>query len=70
MIENFSGWHGQNGCGQSCDGTFQLTLSTEWSNRINWFFTCWYRSQKLKGDQKFIGWACLKIGVASLVMGL
>ena len=27
-------------------------------------------SQKLKADQKFIGWAWSRMGVASLVMGL
>ena len=29
MIENFRGWHGQNGCGQSCDETLKLTVNVD-----------------------------------------
>ena len=30
----------KNGCGQSCDGTLKLTVSEEWTDGINGFFTC------------------------------
>ena len=32
----------KNGCGQSGDGTVKLTVSEEWTDRINWFFACWF----------------------------
>ena len=59
----------KNGCGQSYDGTLNLTVSEEWTNEINWYFACWCRFIT-KADKKFIGWALSKMVVASLVMGL
>ena len=38
----------KNGCGQSCDRTLKLTVSEEWTDRINWFFAYWYRLTKIK----------------------
>ena len=44
----------KNGCGQSGDGTLKLTVSEEWTDRINWFFACWYRLRKIKSwSRKF-----------------
>ena len=73
MIENFRGWPGQ-----TCvwpvmwqDSKIVCNWMTDGiTDGINWFFGCWYRFTKLKTDQKFIGWAWSKIGVASLVMRL
>ena len=60
----------KNGCGQPCDETLKLTVSVEWTDGINWYFACCYRFSKLKAGQKFIRWACSKMGVASLVTWL
>ena len=39
---------GELGCDQSGDGTQKLTVSKEWTDGINWFFTCSYRFTKIK----------------------
>ena len=42
---------------------FRSNISLEQSNKIVYFFTCWY--QKLRVDRKILGWKC--IVVATLV---
>ena len=57
----------KNGCGQSCDGTLKLNVSVLTAMTV---LHVNIDSQKLKADQKFIGWVWPKMTVASLVMGL
>ena len=70
MIENFWGEDGQNMCGQSGDRTPKLTVSEEWTDRINWFFACWYMITEIKSWSKIFWGHLSKMGGASLVMGL
>ena len=44
-----------------------ISRTNQWNA---WFFSCWYKSCKLKVDQKILGRAWLEMGVASLVTGL
>ena len=60
----------KNGCGQSCDRTLKLAVFEEWTDGIIDFLHVDTDSQKLKADQKFIGWIWSKMDVASLVTGL
>ena len=46
MIENFRGWRGQKWV------LLELTVSKEWTNGINLFFTCWYRFTRIKSISK------------------
>ena len=46
MIENFRGWRGQKWV------LLELTVSKEWTNGINLFFTCWYRFTRIKSLSK------------------
>ena len=57
----------KNGCGQSGDGTLELTVSEEWTYGIDWFFACWYRFTKI---QSWSGTAWSKMGLTSLFKGL
>ena len=50
--------------GQPGHQTQKLTVSEEWTDRVNWFFACWYRSKKVKSWSKFFGWECLKTSMA------
>ena len=36
----------KNECDYSCGGTLKLTVSEEWTDRINWFFACWWTFTK------------------------
>ena len=38
----------ENGTGQFGDGALKWTLSEEWTDGRNWFFTCWYKLRKAK----------------------
>ena len=55
-------------CGQSGDGTLKLTVSEEWTEEINFLYVN-VNSQKLKTDQKLLGWVSSKMDVISLVTG-
>ena len=57
LIENVLFGHGLKWYGQSVSWTLKLTVSLEWTDGINWFLHVDTDSQKLKPDQKFIGWA-------------
>ena len=59
----------ENGFDQSGLWTLKLTVSQEWTDGID-FLRVETDSQKLKVDQKFVGWASSKMGVASLVTRL
>ena len=73
MIENFWGEHGQkNVCVQSGDWTLKLTLSEKWTDgTFKLIFACWYMITKIKKFvKKFLGRACSKVDLVSLVTGL
>ena len=38
----------RNGCGKSGLWTLKLIVSQEWTNGINWFFSCWYHFTQTK----------------------
>ena len=38
----------KNWCDQSGLWTLKLTLSQDWNDGINWFFTCWYNFTQIK----------------------
>ena len=59
----------KNGCDQSGDRTLKLTVSEEQTVGKTDFLHIDANSQKLNADQKFFGWALLKMGVVSLIMG-
>ena len=59
----------KNGCDQSGDRTLKLTVSEEPTVGKTDFLHTDANSQKLNADQKFFGWAWLKMGVVSLIMG-
>ena len=50
MIENFVGGHGQKWVLPSWWQDSKIYLSEEWTDGINLFFACWYKSRKLKVD--------------------
>ena len=52
----------RSGCGQSGDRILKLTVSEEWTDETNWFFTCWYMITKLKVTQKILGLPFVKNG--------
>ena len=52
----------KNECGQSCDGTLELTLSEEGTNWINWFFACWCRLITVKSWSKIYWVGMVKNG--------
>ena len=52
----------KNGYGQSGDGTLKLTVSEEWTDRINWFLLVDKDSKKLKVDQIFFWVGMVKNG--------
>ena len=49
-------WSGvvKNGCGQSGPWSLKLLLSQEWTDGINWFFTCRYNFMQIKKWLKFV----------------
>ena len=59
----------KNGCDQSGDRTLKLTVSEEQTVGKTDFLHIDANSQKLNADQKFFGWAWLKMDVVSLIMG-
>ena len=59
----------KNEFGQSGLLTLKLTVFQERTDETG-FLHAGTISHKLNGDWKFWGWACSKMGVASLVMGL
>ena len=38
----------RSGCVHSSNRTLKLSVSEEWIDGINWFFTCWCKSRKAK----------------------
>ena len=60
----------KNGCAQSDDRTQKLTLSEEWVDEINWFFTCSYRFTNIKSLSKNICVGIIKNWFNQSVIGL
>ena len=72
MIEKFWVSLVKNERDQSGNGTLKLTVSEEWTDGIYKLIFCMLirNHQKLKADQKILGWTWPKMGSASLVTGL
>ena len=62
MIKNFLVSMLKNGCGQSGDGTLNLTVLAVLVDGINWLFAFDIWSQKLKADQKLLWVRMVKNG--------
>ena len=61
----------KNGCGHSSDRTLKLTDLKNEQMKYTDFWHVDTDSQKLKVDQRFVGWAWSKMGMTtSLVTGL